>query len=179
MTVDEPVQDPRRTELVGGPPQPGAPGARMPWAAAPGAPDQKAAPAPAAPQAPAIPPGWHPDPSDPQGAVRWWDGWQWTAYSQPVQPQPAQPPVPAAPGDPNGLYRLTIAKVTSVIILTSRRSVTYTGTYEQLRKAYKSVLVYNLLLGWWGFPFGLIWTPMTLVRNAGALKKLKGLAGGG
>jgi hypothetical protein len=66
--------------------------------------------------------------------------------------------------------------VTSVVVLTTRCSTTYTGTYAQLRKSYRNVVIYNVLLGWWGIPFGLIWTPMTLARNAGALRKLKQLA---
>lgn len=38
------------------------------------------------------PPGWYPDQADPRYA-RWWDGYRWTPYTQPVpQPPPAQPP---------------------------------------------------------------------------------------
>lgn len=158
MSISEPVRDGDRTELA---PNPGPP-------------------APAQP-APMLP-GWHPDPSNPQGAVRWWDGHQWTGYVQAavLAPVPAVPaPLPPMPGtaDDTGVYRLTISKVTSMLVLTTRRSTTYTGTYDQLRKAYRNVLTYNLLLGWWGFPFGLIWTPMSLARNAGAMRKLKRLAG--
>jgi hypothetical protein len=40
------------------------------------------------------------------------------------------------------------------------------------------VLVHNLCLGWWGFPFGLIWTPVALVQNARARSKLSGLITG-
>jgi Protein of unknown function (DUF2510) len=31
-----------------------------------------------------VAPGWHPDPSNPAGAVRWWDGSAWTNHTQPV-----------------------------------------------------------------------------------------------
>ena len=45
--------------------------------------------------------GWHPDPSNPAGALRWWDGNAWTAHVQPIQPiQPIQPM--AQPGTPGG-----------------------------------------------------------------------------
>jgi hypothetical protein len=30
------------------------------------------------------PPGWHPDPSNPGAALRWWDGRAWTAHTQPA-----------------------------------------------------------------------------------------------
>jgi hypothetical protein len=38
------------------------------------------------------PPGWHPDPSNPGGALRWWDGLNWTDHTH-----VAAPPAPAAP----------------------------------------------------------------------------------
>jgi Protein of unknown function (DUF2510) len=30
------------------------------------------------------PPGWHPDPSNPSGALRWWDGSAWTTHTHPA-----------------------------------------------------------------------------------------------
>lgn len=47
-------------------------------------------------------PGWYPDQTDPRFA-RWWDGYRWTPYTQPVpqQPHPAQPaPVQQQPYPP-------------------------------------------------------------------------------
>jgi hypothetical protein len=44
----------------------------------------------------AAPAGWHPDPSNPSGALRWWDGHTWTAHTQPAGPV-AQPAATAAP----------------------------------------------------------------------------------
>jgi hypothetical protein len=37
------------------------------------------------------PPGWHPDPSNPTGAFRWWDGTAWTTHTQQA---PAAAPAP-------------------------------------------------------------------------------------
>jgi hypothetical protein len=37
------------------------------------------------------PAGWHPDPSNPAGALRWWDGSAWTAHTHPAVAAP--PPV--------------------------------------------------------------------------------------
>jgi hypothetical protein len=46
----------------------------------------------------AAPPGWHPDPSNPGGALRWWDGIAWTHHTQQPAAVPTAPyGVPAAP----------------------------------------------------------------------------------
>lgn len=41
------------------------------------------------------PPGWHPDPSNPSAAVRWWDGVAWTQHVQAVAPAPMPVAMPA------------------------------------------------------------------------------------
>jgi hypothetical protein len=38
------------------------------------------------------PPSWHPDPWDPVGALRWWDGSQWTGWTWPRAGGPAAVP---------------------------------------------------------------------------------------
>jgi Protein of unknown function (DUF2510) len=43
------------------------------------------------------PAGWHPDPSNPAGALRWWDGSAWTAHTHPAV---AAPPPAAQYGAP-------------------------------------------------------------------------------
>ncbi len=42
-----------------------------------------------------VPPGWHPDPSNPSGALRWWDGSAWTTHTHAVAP--SVPPAVATP----------------------------------------------------------------------------------
>jgi hypothetical protein len=42
------------------------------------------------------PAGWHPDPENPNGAMRWWDGAKWTSHVHPVQ---AVPPAWGGPGN--------------------------------------------------------------------------------
>jgi hypothetical protein len=32
-----------------------------------------------------IAPGWHPDPANPSGSLRWWDGTRWTDQTQPAR----------------------------------------------------------------------------------------------
>lgn len=45
------------------------------------------------------PPGWYPDPTDPAGGYRWWNGHTWTDDTQPApSPEPeAAPPTPVQP----------------------------------------------------------------------------------
>jgi uncharacterized protein DUF2510 len=54
----------------------------------------------------AAPPGWHPDPANPTGAMRWWDGAAWSDQTQPVSPastaQYGQPGPQYGPATPYG-----------------------------------------------------------------------------
>jgi hypothetical protein len=85
---------------------------------------------------------------------------------------------PAVPADASSepLFRIALSRVTSVVILTQRQTHVYTGTFEQLERAYRQARTYNLLAGWWGIPFGIVWTPMCLWRNRKALAELRALA---
>lgn len=78
----------------------------------------------------------------------------------------------AALSPPSIVYSLRITAVTSFLIMTQRRTKAMTGDIPQLEAFYRKVLTHNLILGWWGLPFGLIWTPMVMSRNKAALKKL-------
>jgi hypothetical protein len=86
-------------------------------------------------------------------------------------------PEQATAAQPSGtVYRVQLTKVSSFVIITQRRSATYSGTREQLEDIARGVRTHNLLLGWWGVPFGLAWTPMALSRNAKAMRKLRDVA---
>jgi Protein of unknown function (DUF2510) len=62
-----------------------------------------------------VPPGWHPDPSNPSSGVRWWDGTAWTAHTEqsptPVAAPYGSTPYGSAPAGPNpyaaGMYGQT------------------------------------------------------------------------
>lgn len=77
------------------------------------------------------------------------------------------------------VYRVPLTKVNSYIVITQRRTATYRGTLDQLEGIARGVRTNNLLLGWWGIPAGLIWTPMALARNARAMRELRELAAKG
>ena len=77
-----------------------------------------------------------------------------------------------------GDYRLLLTEVTSLLLVTRRRSRVCAGTPEQLDAAYRRVRRHNLLLGWWGLPFGIIWTPLDLWRNHRRRAALRELTSG-
>ena len=77
---------------------------------------------------------------------------------------------------PGATYRVSFTTVTSMIIISQQRRTVHTGTLAQLESSARSAMVHNLLLGWWGIPMGLIWTPMALARNAKAIKQVRALA---
>jgi hypothetical protein len=76
-------------------------------------------------------------------------------------------------GEP--LFTLRITTVTSYLVIAQQRLMSFSVTAADLRARYRQVLRHNLLCGWWSFPFGPIWTPMVLQRNARALKQLEAL----
>ena len=89
-------------------------------------------------------------------------------------------PAPAPAATSAGtVYRVRLTKVTSFLVLTQRRSAAHSGTLDQLEDIARGVRTHTLLLGWWGVPFGLIWTPMALARNAKAMRQLRDAAGNG
>ena len=84
-----------------------------------------------------------------------------------------------SPPPPAQTFELTITQVTSYLIFTSRKTLTTVGTLEELGPFYRKVLTHNLLAGWWGFPFGIVWTIMHLAGNRKAMAHLRELAAGG
>ncbi len=85
---------------------------------------------------------------------------------------PGQAPATASA---DAVYRVRLTKVSSFLVVTQRRAATYSGTLDQLEGIARGARIHNLLLGWWGVPFGVIWTPMALVRNAKAMQRLRNL----
>ncbi len=86
---------------------------------------------------------------------------------------PVQAPAEESAG---AAYRVRLTKVSSFLVVTQRRTATYSGTMDQLEGFARSARTHTLLLGWWGIPFGLIWTPIALARNARAMRQLRDLA---
>ena len=75
----------------------------------------------------------------------------------------------------DAIYRVRLTKVSSFLVVTQRRAATYSGTLDQLEGIARGARTHNLLLGWWGVPFGVVWTPMALARNAKAMQRLRNL----
>jgi len=86
---------------------------------------------------------------------------------------PAQAP---ARESAESVYRVRLTKVSSFLVITQRRVATYSGTLDQLEGIARGARTHNLLLGWWGIPFGVIWTPIALARNAKAMQRLRDLS---
>jgi hypothetical protein len=95
-----------------------------------------------------------------------------------VPPEQFHAPMSPPPGTTGQIYRVSLTKVTSFVIMTQQRRNVHTGTVEQLESAARAVLTHNLLFGWWGIPVGLVWTPIALSRNARNMKKIRSLAAG-
>jgi hypothetical protein len=73
--------------------------------------------------------------------------------------------------NPVDLYRSY--RVVSMLILTRWTTRNHFVCRACARREQLKALLYSTLLGWWGFPFGLIVTPIQIVRN------IVGLSGGG
>jgi hypothetical protein len=74
------------------------------------------------------------------------------------------------------MYRLAVVEVTSVLVYTQQRTRVFTGSLDELEGRYRAATRHNVLFGWWGFPFGFIWTPIALHGNAKSVRLLRELA---
>jgi hypothetical protein len=114
---------------------------------------------------------------EPTGSNNDYPGPSLTDLRWPAQGQGSSPTgAPSAVHQGQARFRVRFVNVTSVLIVTHRQAQIVTGTREQLEAAYRKALVHNLLLGWWGIPFGLIWTPVALAANAKALRQVRAVA---
>jgi hypothetical protein len=62
-------------------------------------------------------------------------------------------------------------KIWSLVLLTSWNSFFHVCCRSCGIKKQLGALVFSGLLGWWGFPWGLIMTPIQIARNLGAMMK--------
>ena len=82
-------------------------------------------------------------------------------------------------GSPPPNFRLALIQVRSFVLVTHRRGRAMSGSVDDLTAFARKVWIQNLLLGWWGFPFGLVWTPIALYRNSQSLRALRKLGADG
>ncbi len=97
-----------------------------------------------------VPPGWYPDP---QGypALRWWNGWAWTAHTGPLPP----PPVVMQPGKSVGV----------ALVLTL-----FFGPFGMLYSTVTGALIMLAVLFLGGFlVFGLFWFLLWPLAWAGSM----------
>lgn len=71
----------------------------------------------------------------------------------------------------------TAHKVFSVLVMTSWKSEPRVCCRSCGRKAQGFAMLYSLIAGWWGFPWGLVMTPVQVVRNLIALAHDPGAEG--
>ncbi len=64
-----------------------------------------------------------------------------------------------------------IHKVRSFVIMTSSSSNLYIACDTCISKEKNKQLIWNILLGWWGIPWGFIKTPMAIVQHISENKK--------
>lgn len=93
----------------------------------------------------------------------------------PAAPAPASSGRDGALAEPPRAFTLRLISVRSFLFYTTRRTRAMSGSVEALDAFYRKILIQNLILGWWCFPFGIVWTPAALTRNAKARRKLREL----
>lgn len=91
------------------------------------------------------------------------------SYAMEVREGPC--PKCQGPG-PNDVF--TSHTVLSFILLTSWRSTPHISCKSCAVKSQALGFVLSFLFGWWGFPFGLILTPVQLVRNLWGMTRSAG-----
>ena len=68
----------------------------------------------------------------------------------------------------------TSYKVYSILVMTRWSSQPIVACQSCARKQQLKHTLHSLVTGWWGFPFGLIFTPVQIVRNIGGLIGMAG-----
>ncbi len=71
------------------------------------------------------------------------------------------------------LFGIEYSWLYSIIFITKIHKETIIGCHECLSEHVKSSQTITVLAGWWGFPFGIFATPLTLIKNHFELKNRK------
>jgi hypothetical protein len=99
-------------------------------------------------------------------------GYAQPGYAEPGYTQPGYP----QPGSHGPVYQARFRKHTGMIILAQWRDVTVTGSYEQIRQAYRAAQTHNLLAGWWGLISFFVYNWIALIGNISEMGRIKQLA---
>lgn len=92
-----------------------------------------------------VPPGWHPDPSNPGGALRWWDGSAWTTHTHQGAPSAPQAVAPAAAWPAGGAIAPTYGGATYGGTTYAPANVTFAQRNRHSLTAIGVVALYVLL----------------------------------
>ncbi|MCR8558625.1 hypothetical protein KXD93_13295 [Mucilaginibacter sp. BJC16-A38] len=74
-------------------------------------------------------------------------------------------PCPFCNGVGEKLNATIVANVVSLVVFTHYRKEVKIGCPQCLNKQNNNAMIKTALLGWWGFPFGIIRTPQALILN--------------
>ncbi len=113
---------------------------------------------------------WYQDPEYP-GYMRYYDGANWTDRRR-----PQESPGVVATSTNGPKIQATFSTVTSFVVLSTRKNTRASGTYEQLQTLYKKSQTHTALFGFWGFPFGIIWSIIALSKNAKTMNQVRAYA---
>jgi len=94
-----------------------------------------------------------------------------------ITPPTAQTHDPLGSGIGTPLYQIKLTRCLGLLIVATKRTQLYRGTYDQCVVHYKEAQKFNLLFGWWSVFGLLVWNWMALFSNRKSLQKLQEIAG--
>lgn len=83
-------------------------------------------------------------------------------------------PCPSCGQETKKLNAIMVHKVTSFLVITSSTRKHFIACPNCLNRKNNDAIVSTLLLGWWGFPWGLLKTPLYIYRNLRERKWIHG-----
>lgn len=95
-----------------------------------------------------------------------------TEYQQYRQPEYGAG-YPQQPYQPGPVFQAKFRRHTGLLIIAQWQDSYATGTYDQIRQAYRAAQTHNLLAGWWGLISLLIYNWIALFGNMSEMSRIK------